>query len=263
MKFVKYHGAGNDFVIIDAREVELDLSRERIAAICHRRFGVGADGLMTLENDPAGQEFYMRYWNADGGESTMCGNGGRCISLFAHHLGIGGGVKYFNSSDGYHSALIVEADEHRGLVELGMIDVREVRDNGDGSYFAFTGSPHHVEFVEDVMAIDVFGRGNEIRRSARYAAMGGANVNFVQILGYGLLKVRTFERGVENETLACGTGVTAAAIVTSFANQTDCKRFTVDAMGGKLEVSFDREDTTFQKVLLSGGAEKVFEGNIL
>lgn len=262
-KFCKYQGAGNDFVIIDARNEKIKLSKEQVAHICHRRFGVGADGLMTLENDVHGEEFYMRYWNADGGESTMCGNGGRCISLFAHHLGIGGMVKHFNSSDGYHSAHILEADSQKGSVKLGMIDVNNVTEYSNGAYFTFTGSPHYVEFVDDVMAVDVVQRGREMRCSEPFKAIGGTNVNFVQIIGAGHIKIRTFERGVEDETLACGTGATAAAIVTAYAFEQACRCFTVDVMGGKLRVEFDKNDLKYENVYLSGGAEKVFEGFFL
>lgn len=260
LKFSKYHGAGNDFVIIDARGLNLSLTTEQVAHICHRRFGVGADGVMTLESDPAGTEFYMRYWNADGGESTMCGNGGRCISLFAHHLGIGGTTKHFNSSDGHHAAQIIQVDQTSGRVRLGMIDVSEIVSYDDGSFFVFTGSPHYVEFVEDVMATDVVKRGGEIRNSERFVSMGGANVNFVQILGEGAIRVRTFERGVEDETLACGTGVTASSLVTSMVKQPDCHDFRVDVMGGKLVVSFEKSGESYKNITLSGPAQKVFDG---
>lgn len=263
LKFSKYHGAGNDFVIVDVRDVQIDLSREAVARICHRRFGVGADGLMTLENDPSGEEFYMRYWNADGGESTMCGNGGRCISLFAHHLGIGSTIKHFNSSDGYHSAAIIESDTTRGVVELGMIDVAEVKSYDDGSYFAFTGSPHYVEFVDDVMTVNVVERGREIRNSARFADIGGTNVNFVQVLSEGHLRIRTFERGVEDETLACGTGATAAAIIASYSRQPNECEFAIEVMGGQLTVSFENSGEKYRKIRLSGPAQKVFDGFFL
>lgn len=263
MKFYKYHGAGNDFVIIDARDQKLNLDREQVAHICHRRFGVGADGLMTLENDSQGQEFYMRYWNADGGESTMCGNGGRCISLFANHLGIGSQIKHFNSSDGYHRADILEDNGKRGRIRLGMIDVQGVTAYSDGSYFTFTGSPHYVEFVDDVMAVDVVKRGREIRHSELFKTIGGTNVNFVQRIGTGQIKVRTFERGVEDETLACGTGVTASAIVTCEAFEPQCNSFAIEVMGGRLGVEFEKQGMQYLNVHLSGEAEKVFEGFFL
>lgn len=258
VSFSKYQGAGNDFVLIDARTEDPGLTREQVRRLCRRRFDIGADGLMTLERDPAGTDFYMRYYNSDGGESTMCGNGGRCIALFADHLGIGGRIKRFNSSDGFHEAELL-AD---GLIRLRMIDVEEVKPLGDGrSWFVFTGSPHYVEFIEDVMAADVEKRGAEVRHKPEYEAMGGTNVDFVQVLGPGRIRVRTFERGVEAETLACGTGVTAAAMVTHSVSQPGCRDFTVEAMGGTLGVKFAATDRGgYIEVFLTGPAERVFTG---
>lgn len=263
LKFYKYHGAGNDFIIIDARDQGLTLSNEFVARMCHRRFGIGADGLMTLENDSAGAEFYMRYWNADGGESTMCGNGGRCISLFAHHLGIGGPTKHFNSSDGLHSVQILEADNQKGMVKLGMVDVETITRINDNSFFVFTGSPHYVEFTDNIMDVDVVNRGRVIRNSYRFAAIGGTNVNFVEVLSDGRIKVRTYERGVEDETLACGTGATAAAIVTAWVKQPHNNSFRIKVMGGELVVDFTKPTDKYTRIELSGPAEKVFEGFFL
>lgn len=258
LSFSKYQGAGNDFVLVDARVEDPGLTRERIRSLCDRRFGIGADGLMTLERDPAGADFYMRYYNSDGGESTMCGNGGRCISLFAEHLGIGGRVKRFNSSDGLHEAELLGD----GRIRLRMIDVSEVARLDDGrSWFVFTGSPHYVEFADDVMAVDVAARGAEIRLRPEYEAMGGTNVDFVQVLGPGHIRVRTFERGVEAETLACGTGVTAAALVVHRTRQPQCRDFTVEALGGTLGVKFAlTPGGGFSGVFLTGPAERVFTG---
>lgn len=258
VSFSKYQGAGNDFVLIDARASDPGLTKEQIRFLCDRRFGIGADGLMTLEADPAGTDFYMRYYNSDGGESTMCGNGGRCIARFADHLGIGSTVKRFNSSDGFHEAELLPD----GLIRLRMIDVSEVKVLADGrSWFVFTGSPHYVEIVDDVTAVDVTGRGAEIRRRPEYEAMGGTNVNFVQVPGPGHIRVRTFERGVEAETLACGTGVTAAALVGHRILQPECRDFTVEAMGGTLGVKFAlTDDGGFTGVFLTGPAERVFTG---
>lgn len=258
VSFSKYQGAGNDFVLIDARTGDPGLTREHIRRLCDRRFGIGADGLMTLERDPAGTDFYMRYYNSDGGESTMCGNGGRCIARFADHLGIGGRVKRFDSSDGFHEAELLPD----GLIRLRMIDVAEVKTLADGcSWFVFTGSPHYVEIVENVMATDVAGRGAEIRRRPEFEAMGGTNVDFVQVLGAGRIRVRTFERGVEAETLACGTGVTAAALTVHRVRQPERREFTVEAMGGTLNVKFaPTADGGFTDVFLTGPAERVFTG---
>lgn len=258
VSFSKYQGAGNDFVLVDARAGNPGLTKEQVRRLCDRRFGIGADGLMTLERDPAGTDFYMRYYNSDGGESTMCGNGGRCIARFADHLGIGGTVKRFNSSDGFHKAELLPD----GLIRLRMIDVAEVRALADGrSWFVFTGSPHYVEFADDVMGVDAARRGAEIRRRPEYEAMGGTNVNFVQVLGPGHIKVRTFERGVEAETLACGTGVTAAALTVHHVLQPECSDFTVEAMGGTLGVKFATTDNGgFADIFLTGPAERVFTG---
>lgn len=258
--FSKYQGAGNDFVLLDTRAHDPHLTTEEVRALCDRRFGIGADGLMTLENDPAGSDFYMRYYNADGGESTMCGNGGRCIARFADHLGIGGRVKRFNSSDGFHEATLLDD----GQIRLQMIDVSEVRPLPDGhSWFVFTGSPHYVEFVEDVDSVDVAVRGSEIRHRADFAAGGGTNVNFVQVTGEGHLRVRTFERGVEAETLACGTGVTASALTAHSVLQPGCTTFAIQAQGGNLSVTFTPTPAQgFQQIFLTGPAERVFTGEI-
>lgn len=258
-KFYKYHGAGNDFVIIDGRTGRFDASREHVSALCHRRTGIGADGLMILENDMQAQ-FRMRYFNADGGEASMCGNGGRCIALFAHHLGIGGMHKVFSGIDGPHEVDILSADAIEGTIRLGMIDVKQVTVAAD-HLFLDTGSPHYVEFVDDVRSTDVVGRGGTIRRSEAFAAGGGTNVNFVQLLDEGHIRLRTFERGVEDETLACGTGATAAAIATAIHTRSGCRRYRVEAEGGTLFVEFESADLrTFGRITLTGPARKVFEG---
>ena len=257
-KFYKYQGAGNDFVLIDARESTPELTRELVATLCNRHFAIGADGFMSLERDPQA-DFYMRYFNADGGESTMCGNGGRCIALLAHHLGIGGSVKTFNSSDGVHTAEILETSGNSGRVRLQMADVDgyEVKDN---YLFIHTGSPHYVEFVKDLDAVDVFARGREIRHSEPFASQGGTNVNFVQLMPDGTIRIRTYERGVEDETLACGTGATACALATHILCNPNKTNYLVHTLGGDLNVSFERAgETTFGNIFLEGPAVKVFE----
>lgn len=264
MEFAKYQGAGNDFVIIDARTSGIieALSRQRVRQLCDRRFGIGADGLMTLEEDLAGQEFYMRYWNADGAESTMCGNGGRCIALFAEHLGIGGAFKKFNSVDGLHSAEILDTDGDRAQIRLGMIDVQQVTEiDASRAYFVNTGSPHYVEFVKDVMDVDVRKRGAQIRHDSRFESIGGVNVNFVEILAPGEIRIRTFERGVEDETLACGTGATAAALASALIAGNEIVSCRVEVMGGELNVCWTSRDG-YQNIYLTGPAEKVFQGKI-
>jgi diaminopimelate epimerase len=259
LKFEKYQGAGNDFVIIDNRKGEFSPSIDTVEMLCDRNFGIGADGLMLLEKDDK-HDFYMRYFNADGKESTMCGNGGRCISVFAKSLGLGSAEKVvFNSIDGLHEAFFTEEDGEM-LVKLKMIDVKEVEENDD-YYFINTGSPHYVAFVEDLENLDVYEEGQAIRNDPKFAP-GGTNVNFVEIFDDEIF-VRTYERGVEDETLACGTGSTAAAIAASLFLESDQNVWDVEVMGGNLQVSFDRkEDGTFENVWLTGPAEKVFEGSI-
>ncbi len=262
LSFWKYEGAGNDFIILDGRNHTPDLSHTTIRALCDRHFGIGADGLMILENDPQ-EEFRMRYFNADGGESTMCGNGGRCIALFAEHLGIGDKLKQFNGADGVHQAEVVSLDgQDSGIITLQMTDVEAVV-HEDQYFFLNTGSPHYVEFVKDVEKVNVIGLGAEIRNSEAFSEIGGTNVNFVQITGDGLLKVRTYERGVENETLACGTGVTASAIAAYIYRQSHRERFTIQTRGGELQVSFSTPDgLRFEEIRLTGPAKKVFSGII-
>lgn len=238
LKFVKYHGAGNDFVICDMREKLVELTKEQIVFLCHRRFGVGADGYMTVTNcDDA--DFYMRYYNSDGGESTMCGNGGRCIAHFAHSIGIGSDQLKFNAIDGLHMA-----DVDGDMVRLQMIDVSEVQKLEKG-WFLNTGSPHYVEIVENVDMLDL----NEIAKPIRERL--NCNVNFVEKVGGGI-RIRTFERGVEDETYACGTGATACAIVTQ-TNEVYVK-------GGQLKVDFEVAGLGFKNIHLTGPAKKVFDG---
>lgn len=261
VRFTKYQGAGNDFILLDVRHDAPGLTRPEIRALCDRRFGIGADGLMTLETSTvSGCDFRMRYYNADGGESTMCGNGGRCIVRFADHLGVGGRVKRFDSSDGIHTAELL-GDR---LVRLQMIDTGTPEPLADGrSWFLFTGSPHYVEFTDRLETLDVERLGAAIRQRADFEAIGGTNVNFVEVAGEGRIRVRTFERGVEAETWACGTGVTAAALVTHAVRQPECFDFTVETRGGVLGVTFvGTEAGTFADIRLTGPAERVFAGEI-
>jgi len=251
--FVKYHGAGNDFVIIDNMKGNIALSQTEIAFICHRRFGVGADGLMLVEksNEAA---FYMRYFNSDGNESTMCGNGGRCISHYAHTLKLTGESISFVGIDGPHSATIVAPNR----IKLKMKDVTGFV-KADGYTFLDTGSPHHVIFRSGVNDIDVVSEGKAIRYSAVYPT--GTNVDFVEEMGNNKLFVRTYERGVEDETLSCGTGVVASAIA-AFIKGNKSEHFAIEARGGSLEVSFNHQKGEFFDVYLTGPVKFVFEGKI-
>jgi diaminopimelate epimerase len=252
--FYKYHGTGNDFILFDNRESKLRLATEQVAALCNRHFGIGADGLMMLEQAD-GYDYRMVYYNSDGNESTMCGNGGRCMAAFAKSLGIITNKASFIAIDGPHSATIA-AD---GRINLQMKDVSSM-DITDARIILNTGSPHYVVWVHDAGDIDVFSEGRAIRNQAEFQP-AGINVNFVQVQHDKLL-VRTYERGVEDETLSCGTGVTAAAIAATFKAigtfSTD-----IETPGGMLQVSFTKNsETTAENVILSGPATFVFKGEI-
>lgn len=257
MHFCKYDGAGNDFILIDAREADPALTTEQIARLCHRRFGIGADGLMTLSVDPEGSDFLMRYYNSDGREGTMCGNGGRCIAAFAHRLGIGGKHLSFNGPDGRHEADILLWDEqhHLGLVDLTMRPVTcdGIRREPEG-WLLDTGSPHLVVRVDDLEGYDVVGEGRRLRNLTDRWPLG-VNVDFIQDLPDGSLAVRTYERGVEDETLACGTGVTACAIVTG--------NHRIHACGGDFKVTFTATGKEYTDIHLIGPVSLNFEGDVI
>ncbi len=254
-KFYKYQGTGNDFIIFDNRKATLSNNNDQLYnQLCNRKFGIGADGLMLLENTE-GYDFKMVYYNADGSESTMCGNGGRCLVNFAKELGIVEKEAKFLAVDGPHYAKISD-----NQVELQMIDVRGVKKISD-DYLLNTGSPHYVKFVENLNVFDIYNEGKKIRNSAAFVEEG-VNVNFVEIQNETLF-VRTYERGVEDETLSCGTGVTAAAIAYSFAkNLLGNQHINIKTLGGTLSVDFFRNDNVFESVFLNGPAEKVFEGEL-
>ncbi|MBE6209807.1 MAG: diaminopimelate epimerase [Rikenellaceae bacterium] len=260
IRFSKYEGAGNDFIILDARDGEFMPSAKSIAKLCDRHKGIGGDGVMILDlSHKADVDFRMRYYNADGFEGTMCGNGGRCIALFAHYLGIGGREKLFEGVDGLHSARIIEADDNCGIVELGIRDVDDVQ-TVEGDYLIYNGSYHVVRFVECVEKYDVDTVGRELRYSPLFTNIGGVNVNFVETVKDGVFKIRTYERGVENETLACGTGATASAIAARLHLGSTLNSWTAEALGGTLRVKFDERDGLFSNILLTGPARQVFTG---
>ncbi len=256
LSFSKYQGAGNDFIIIDNRENAFPVSRELIHKLCDRHFGIGADGLMLLSNSSEGN-FLMRYFNSDGHESTMCGNGGRCIAHFAHRIGVSGSTTSFMGIDGMHYAELVE----QNYVRLKMKDIDSI-EMIDDNYFIDSGSPHFVSFVRDVDSIDVNREGKLIRQSIN-VNNGGTNVNFVQVIAENTLKIRTFERGVEAETLACGTGAVASSIAYNLYFETEGLSIKLFAPGGELKVNFTKEDTnTFKNIWLEGPASHVFDGEI-
>lgn len=266
MQFWKYQGAGNDFVLVDQRERQW-LTREdthRIARLCDRRFGIGADGLILLQQK-TGYDFEMVYFNADGRESTMCGNGGRCIVAFARHLGLIGETCCFWAIDGAHEArLLPERAAAPGAewVELKMIEVANIQRDGE-AYVLNTGSPHYVRFVSGLDQVDMAEAGRLVRYSDRYQ-QAGINVNFAEANADGL-SVRTYERGVEDETLACGTGVTAAAIAWHLHKgaRPSAQSVPIQTQGGALAVRFEaHEDGTFSEIWLCGPATRVFVGDV-
>lgn len=255
LNFVKFQGAGNDFLIIDNRTGFFNGDNESlIEFLCHRRFGVGADGLMLLEKDDT-YDFSMKYYNSDGREASMCGNGGRCIVAYANRLGLIGRKATFMAADGVHEAVLVE----KNLVDLQMIDVNKIDEHSDG-YFLNTGVPHLVHFVEDLNMIDVNIDGRQFRYDARFQPEG-TNVNFVKQKG-NHLTVYTYERGVESETLACGTGITASALSAAYLNNEVEGAYRITAKGGELEVRFKKEEGIYKYIWLKGPAEMVFEGSI-
>jgi len=254
--FHKYQGTGNDFIILDNRDGRYNaITKEQVRKICERRFGIGADGLMML-NTKAGYDFEMKYYNADGGESSMCGNGGRCLVKFASNMGINKSMYHFMASDGPHEAEI----DSDGTVSLKMKDVKKIAEYGS-DFLLDTGSPHYVKMVSDVMAYDVYKKGHDIRYSDEFAEKG-INVNFVQQKSDYEIIVRTYERGVEDETFSCGTGVTAAALV-CYHNETGYNDVSVFTKGGKLTVEYDRiNGDNYTNIFLCGPAEKVYEGDV-
>ncbi len=254
LQFFKYQGTGNDFVIIDNRqEIFPKNDTKLITKLCDRRFGIGADGLILLENDKM-SDFKMIYFNADGGESSMCGNGGRCLVAFANFLGIIDKETRFNAIDGLHEATI-EGD----LVHLKMGNVDEIREKPAYSVLD-TGSPHHVQIVEGLDSFDVKREGAKLR----YGLYGeaGKNINFVQPVADGSFKVRTYERGVEDETLSCGTGVTAVAIAMHKTGKTDTNKIKINTPGGQLTVGFEQHNGSYTDVYLSGPAKQVYKGEV-
>ncbi|WP_075348756.1 diaminopimelate epimerase [Algoriphagus marinus] len=253
ISFYKYQGTGNDFVMIDDRNEVFDLTDlDLISKLCDRRFGVGADGLILIRNH-ADLDFEMIYFNADGSQS-MCGNGARCAVAFSEFLGIVHHKTNFLAIDGPHEAVIED-----GLVQLKMGDVETLEKKGD-DIFVNTGSPHHIRFVEKVREYPVYEKGKEVRFDQEYAP-AGTNVNFVEKIDVDELFVRTYERGVEDETLSCGTGVTAAAI--AFSKDKPTSNVKINTLGGQLSVKFQSlPDGTFQDIWLIGPAKQVFKGQI-
>ncbi len=256
VKFWKYQGTGNDFIIFDNRSGVLDRANTQwFKQICDRRFGIGADGVMMLET-AAGFDFEMVYYNSDGNPSTMCGNGGRCMIAFAAQLGLIREQYHFLAVDGPHDAYM------RGdIVHLRMQDVQEIEQHPD-HFILNTGSPHYVKFTDDILSVDVKNQGAAIRYSDAFMP-SGINVNFLEWHD-GALQIRTYERGVEDETLSCGTGVTAAALAAAIRQNLPegVHTQTLHTMGGKLQVQFTRTGNAFTDIWLIGPGTFVFEGEI-
>ncbi|TXK50866.1 diaminopimelate epimerase [Pontibacter qinzhouensis] len=253
ISFFKYQGTGNDFVMVDNRKHNFPADDEQLVKrLCDRRMGVGADGLILLQ-DHSAYDFEMVYYNADGRIGSMCGNGARCTVRFARHLGVIEDVACFLAADGEHQASV-----ERDLIHLKMNDVHGVEKIGD-DYYLNTGSPHYVRFVDDVQALDVYKEGKAIRYNERFAEVG-TNVNFIQQLSGNEFFVRTYERGVEDETLSCGTGVTACALVAGLRGISGPVK--IKTLGGDLEVRFQHEDDNFHHIKLIGPAKQVFTGTV-
>ena len=254
LTFYKFQGTGNDFVMIDNREKTFDEKDTKLVAfLCDRRFGIGADGLILLENEE-GVDFKMVYYNSDGNESSMCGNGGRCLVAFASYLNIINDKATFNAVDGLHHATI-----SGDIVSLQMKDVSEIKVKPNAS-FLDTGSPHHVQLVNNLKDFEVKTEGQKLR----YGVYGqkGSNINFVEPFDDETFSVRTYERGVEDETLSCGTGVTAVAIAMHAAGRVKTNTVKIKAVGGNLEINFEKFGDIYKNVFLTGPAKFVFKGEI-
>ncbi len=255
ISFYKYQGTGNDFILIDDRQ-ELFSKKDTklISRLCDRKFGIGADGLILLQNHRL-HDFKMVYFNADGNESSMCGNGGRCIASFAQFLQVATDNTTFEAIDGIHQARLFDD----GSVSLHMVDVQQLQ-VFDGHVFTNTGSPHHVELTDNIDHVDVFHKGRQLRNDLY--GKEGANINFVQPQSANTYKVRTYERGVEDETLSCGTGVTAVALSMHKTGQTSDNQVILKTPGGTLKVSYQPTFDGYTNIWLTGPATQVFKGTI-
>lgn len=253
MEFYKYQGTGNDFVMIDNRSGKWDhLSIQHIRALCDRRFGIGADGLIKI-NTAENVDFEVDYYNSDGSKS-FCGNGARCSVAFAHFLSVFKDNKtVFTAIDGLH-----EAEINDDIVKLKMGDVKSILSDGNDAVLD-TGSPHYVKYVEDIANYKVFAEGNSIRNSENYREKG-INVNFVENISDDEIFVRTYERGVEDETFSCGTGVTASAL--TFLQKNNLTFIKVKTLGGNLKVYAEKDGDSFHHIWLEGPAKQVFKGKV-
>ncbi|WP_185877042.1 diaminopimelate epimerase [Blattabacterium cuenoti] len=267
LNFFKYQGTGNDFILIDSRfeNKEIEKKHFTLKKLCDRNFGVGADGIIFIKNDENNfSDFYMKYHNSDGKESTMCGNGGRCAVFFAYRkLKLGGERKkeevHYRAIDGFHHGIINDDN----LISISLIDIKKNEiEIHQKHVFLNTGSPHHILFVKNIKKIDVYQEGKKIRFQNSYLKNGGVNVNFVEIVENDTVFVRTYERGVENETLSCGTGAVASVIAGYETNRISSNKIMVNTMGGKLWVSLKETKNEYKNIYLTGPVQFIFEGYV-
>jgi diaminopimelate epimerase len=263
MNFYKYQGTGNDFILLDQRKTTLiePSQCDLIARLCDRRFGIGSDGIVVLQHHK-GYDFEMVFYNPDGSQS-MCGNGGRCAVAFAKHLKMVGKKCSFLAIDGPHEAVFKRTGKGKSWIELKMKSIQNIENQGN-TYVLNTGSPHYVQFVDDLAKCDIVATGKEIRYGARFGNKGGINVNLAEIKE-GKITMQTYERGVEAETLSCGTGVTAVALAASInLNKSEgVHNIPISTKGGELSVRFNKKaNGDFDDVWLCGPAEMVFSGKI-
>ena len=256
IKFQKYQGTGNDFIIINNNTLSFpNKNKDLIRCLCDRKFGIGSDGLILI-NPSAITDFEMIYFNSDGNLGSMCGNGARCSVKFAQNQKIIKSNTIFNACDGKHSAKIIENNVFLSLKNVSNIKVY----NKD--LFIDTGSPHYIKIVDDLKNYDVYNEGKKIRNSSRFNDNGGVNVNFVQVISSSEFSIRTFERGVENETLSCGTGVTAVALAMFHLKKTHLKKMKIKTRGGELTVNFNVSKNGYKDIYLTGSVEMIFSGEI-
>ena len=268
LHFYKMNGAGNDFIVIDNRDLDTNLDQDTIAALCDRHRGIGADGLLAVEPAEKGADYKFRYYNADGGEAEMCGNGARCFGFFTAHLADGEEMPSsvsFETIAGTLTADLVGDDVRIAMSEPRDLELKvpiRIENFHDDLHFVNTGVPHVVGFVDDIESTDVIAHGRAIREHD-YFAPNGTNANFASVIEPGHIAIRTYERGVEDETLACGTGMVACALVHHLLTGTESP-IKVDVAGGDtLLIGFEKTgETTFTNVTLTGPADFVFEGEI-
>jgi len=251
--FFKYQGTGNDFIIIDDRNRSFPIDHSLIIQLCDRKFGIGSDGLILLQKSEK-DDFHMEFFNPDASQS-FCGNGSRCACAFAYRIGIVDKEMRFTAIDGLHNGFILSEE----LVEVSMKNVEDLRFNNE-DLILNTGSPHFIRFIDDLSKEDIIARGKEIRYSDEFAKEG-INVNLVEVISPTLLNCATYERGVENETLSCGTGVTAVALAANAAKNMSSP-VNVKTKGGQLSVRFTKGNEGYSDVFLKGPVKLVFKGEI-